>query len=293
MEFGTEQICINNDEVTPVYFIDIPKEMALESIHDSQRSDRADYQKDPRPCYGIVDVGQSDGIAYCALHGEPLRINGIPIRSTDIEDAIQFSIITENDRVCSSCIYKYLVTMGGVFEEEISSEEAHKLIETYIVHSQQPSSTNSSIEQQSAGVTYRSVLRAHLRELIEEKRLWSSFISKQSASEKSEALNELFDLYRHTSRMEMVLHHQLLALYEHEKGPTTQPRLIRKTAAHLVSLCTKIQEINNRLLTAEVPPETESMIRAHMSSRERIEEGIRALLLLMNSRKSSNSAVPS
>ncbi|MCF2136197.1 MAG: hypothetical protein K9W43_03065 [Candidatus Thorarchaeota archaeon] len=293
MEFGTEQICINNDEITPIYFLDVSKEMALESIRDSQRSNEASYHKDPRPCYGIVDVGRSDGVAYCALHGEPLRINGVPIRSSDIEDAIQFSIITENEQVCSSCIYKYLVTMGGVFEEEISSDEAHKLIEAYIVHSQHIPHDRSHTDERMTGVTYRSVLRAHLRELIEEKRVWSSYISRQSVTEGTKTLHELLELYRRTSRMEMVLHYQLLALYEHERGPTTQPRLIRKTAARLVSLCSKIQEINNRLLSSEIPPETESMIRTHMLNRERIEEGIRALLVTMDSRKSSNSAVPS
>ncbi len=285
MEFGTEHVCINNDDVTEVYYMDIPMEMFHDGIVSSAVETGSSPQDETKVCYGIVNLGRADGIARCALHQVPLRINGVPIRSADIEDAIQFSLISENDLVCPSCIYKYLVTMGGIFEEEVSSSEANRIIEAYLSHSEKKLGENGLLVQKDV-TNYRAVLRTHLRELVKEKQEWSKLVREHHLSGTGEGnLRELIDLYRSTSRMEMILHHQLIALQESDVVPRPQPRLITKSAEQIISLCKKIQEMSDTLLDSAVPVEVELTIRRHMKNRESIEKGIQSLLQVMGSRR--------
>ncbi len=283
MEFGSEQVCINNDDVVPVYVLDVPVELAIDAIGTPEETVKE--SGGVKLCYSIVDIGQPDGQAYCALHRQQLKINSTPIRSSDIEDAIQFVLFTESEKnsTCSSCIYKYLVTMGGIFEEDISPTDARLMLESFLAKAEKPERR----ESKSTGEKYRSILRAHLRELVQEKKIWSQIIDEQRDGD-SQIYGmhlELLDLFRQTSRMEMVLHHQLLALYDKEKGPKTQPRLIRQAAIHLLRLCEKIHELDEILLEASVPQETKATIREHMTNRERIEDGLRTLLSVLSQKK--------
>ena len=128
-EFGDESVCLNNDDILPISSISVdPRFFVSLSSH----ADLAEFKSDKEDmCYLLINLNKDDGHAYCVSRSKILTINNQPIHASDIENALQFvpiSGVGDNHVICSSCLYKYLVTLSDVFGEIVSEEERNQII---------------------------------------------------------------------------------------------------------------------------------------------------------------------
>jgi len=275
MDFGTERICVNNDNIIPVRTIDIDVRSAQAALEETRTTPSKHHVGETRPCYGIVDVGRPDGWAYCALHDEPIVINGRRIPASDLEEAIEVVEFSrdKSEESCAPCIYKYLTTMGSIFEPELEPVEARRTLEAYIKHL----TDNTETETEEPADIYQKILRSHLRELLREKREWTRAMNRMDGKSGLEDVGALLKLYQNVSRMEVVLHGQLLSLTDRNSGEV-RPSVIRRTARNIVYLCEKIHEISDKLLNEAVSTEVYRAIIEHKTNRQRIEAAVKSLL---------------
>lgn len=112
-EFGTEKVCVNNDDVQPINSISI--DPTFFGLMDSREGLAEFKSSNEGMCYLLISLDAEDGRAYCVSQGRQLKINNRDIQASDIKDALQFvstKDITTDGVVCSSCLYKYLVTLS-------------------------------------------------------------------------------------------------------------------------------------------------------------------------------------
>ncbi len=278
MDLGTETICINGDQVRPVSYVRVQNGTPIEIdtyVRNKSTSDRLECI----PCCATVDVGSPDGYAYCTVTGEPLVINGRQVRSADIEDALQFVLFSgaEDAETCSPCIYKYLVTIGGFFEHEMGPEETRTAIEEYLRFLARDTGARRWTAEE-AGDLYKGILRSHLHELAREKRAWSELAARTSAGDISERVRELLNMYRSAARIDMILHAQLLTLWEDEGNTPVSAATLRDTAKKIVGLCGKIHQVSDELLREAIPEDIRRTIRHHQDNRRSLEERVQVLL---------------
>jgi len=275
MDFGTERICVNNDNIIPVRVINIDVRSAQAALGETRTASSKHHVGETRPCYGFVDVGRPDGWAYCALYDEPIVINGRRIPASDLEEAIEVVEFSrgKSEESCAPCIYKYLTTMGSIFEPELEPIEARRTLEAYVKHLTNKTETGT---EESAEI-YQKILRSHLRELLREKREWTRAMNTMGGKSNLEDVGTLLRLYQNVSRMEVVLHGQLLSLTE-RNSDEVRPFVIRRTAKNIVYLCEKIHEIGDKLLNEAVSTEVYRAIIEHKTNRQRIEAAVKSLL---------------
>ena len=131
-EFGDERVCINNDDVLPVKSMSLDPTFfaqlcSVDELHDF-KSDREDM------CYSLINLDVDSDNAYCVSQNREIRINKKTIRAIDIEEALDFAISSDmsgNEAICSSCLYKYLVTLTDLFEGLLSETERGEVILSY------------------------------------------------------------------------------------------------------------------------------------------------------------------
>ncbi len=283
MDFGVEKVCINGDDVRPVSYVRVQKGTPLD-LDIYRKGKDTSAESGTIVCCAMVDIGRSDGTAYCALRDEPLVINGRRIRSSDIRDAVSFILFTgdEDAEACSSCIYKYLVTIGGFIDEEMAEDEAKDAIENYLrlLARDREGKRWATYDTEEF---YMGVLRSHMRGIIEERRAWSRAIEVSEGDKLSEGIVGLLGLYRQVSRMEIALHSQLLSFWDRTSDSPVSPSTIRSTTRKIVGLCDKIHQESGKLLDEDIPDEIRTVIREHQEKRRSLEKRVEALLDALDS----------
>ncbi len=132
-EFGDEKICINNDSLVSI--TPIPIEPTLFSGITSLQGLKEFKTDREEMCYLSVIIDRGTNIVYCICKNEPLVINHQMVKATDLSSALRFLTLTGysvNDAFCSSCLYKYIVTMGDVFDNVVSKSERTRITIEYI-----------------------------------------------------------------------------------------------------------------------------------------------------------------
>ncbi len=133
MEFGREKVCINSDTISPIRSIEVDPSLIINSytlrdILDGNGEDR-------ETCYLLIHLEDSDDTAYCVSQSRIITINKTPVKTTDIEEGLEFVARTEptDDGVlCSTCLYKYLKTTSSNFGSIISDEEKTEALCGYV-----------------------------------------------------------------------------------------------------------------------------------------------------------------
>ncbi|NHJ15007.1 MAG: hypothetical protein EAX95_15100 [Candidatus Thorarchaeota archaeon] len=132
-EFGLEKICLNNDDILPINSIAVDPGFFGET---KSIVDLLSYKSDnPSMCYLLIYLDEESGNTFCVSQGRELQINSKPVSAKEIEAALQFVLASDKASdgiVCSSCLYKYLMTLGETFEDLLSEGERTELISGYV-----------------------------------------------------------------------------------------------------------------------------------------------------------------
>ncbi len=285
-EYGIERVCINKDNVLPIKSIAIdPNFFAqLESIEmlSEFESDREDI------CYGLLNLDPRDGIAYCVNRGDAITINRQAIRAADIKDALNFVLPSQmgvDDAICSSCLYKYLITLTDVFKEILSDSERSGIIITYT-----RDLVNLIASELSYGVipSYRNSMidrnerfdQSHLSISIEH---YDLIFEMESTD--SEDMKLLVDAYRRLSKFESVFQHQVLSVNQDcdEVSAVTYLKLMIGTTRKILSLHDEIRSLNHIVMNSGLILETHEKILGEIESiRRKSEIGFRKLVPLLS-----------
>ncbi|MHA1638453.1 MAG: hypothetical protein ACTSUO_05280 [Candidatus Thorarchaeota archaeon] len=271
-QIGEEHICMNNDDVLPISSIVVdPKLFAsLPSVHDLDefKSDRNDM------CYLLINLNKNDGLVYCISRAQVLKINNRAIRVEDILDALHFVPVTgreEDGVVCSSCLYKYLVTLSHVFTEVVTEVERNEIVFDYVkdiafqIAQEVKISTNSSAIKKNT-----DVIQDYIEDLMEDKAKWAGIIFDLKQREFNETVLNLLDNYRLLSRLQAVFMFQILALmteYEEESAQEMLQLIAEVTNRVVITndyITDKQTELFNRGLISE---EIRGLIMKHAGHR--------------------------
>ncbi len=90
--------------------------------------------KDNDECYLLTYLNYEDNHVYCISKDTKLILNNQEIRSNDVEEALFFVSRSEleSNEICSTCLYKYIITINPLFENKYSREEKAEKIKEYI-----------------------------------------------------------------------------------------------------------------------------------------------------------------
>ena len=271
-QIGEEHICMNNDDVLPISSIVVdPKLFAsLPSVHDLDefKSDRNDM------CYLLINLNKNDGLVYCISRAQVLNLNNRAICVEDILDALYFVPVTgreEDGVVCSSCLYKYLVTLSNVFTEVVTEVERNEIVFDYVkdiafqIAQRVKISTNSSSIKEK-----EDVIQEYIEDLMENKVKWAGIIFDFKQKELDEMVLRLLENYRILSRLEAVFMFQILALMTEYDEASAQEmlRLMAEVTNRVVItneyITDKQTELFNRGLISE---EIRELIMKHAEHR--------------------------
>ena len=230
-QIGEEVICMNNDDVLPIssivvdpkFFISLPSVQDL----DEFKSDRDDM------CYMLINLNKNDGLVYCISRAQVLKINNREIHVEDIRDALQFAPVTgiEDDGVvCSSCLYKYLVTLSHVFTEIVSEVEKNEIVFKYVkdIAFQIVRDVRKSVNISVIGKN-EDVIQDYIEDLMKQKTKWAGIIFNIKHKDFNEMVVKLLENYRTLTRLEAVFMFQVLALMT-EYDEASAPEMLKLMA---------------------------------------------------------------
>jgi hypothetical protein len=289
-EFGGERVCINDDDVLPV------KSMALDPLFFAQLCSVDDLEgfKSNREdmCYSLINLNQDTDFAYCVSQGKAIRINQKTIRATNIEEALDFAVSSDmsgNEVICSSCLYKYLVTLTDLFEDLLSEEEKGDLILSY-----SQDLINSIVSQLSQeGVLQNTNRLKSEREIIENQIEHLAIGRKQlgliSLDTDSPEIKGNFDVllrvHKTLSRLESIFLFQVLSLHEAEDELTalTLLKFMVETADRILSTHDDIRSQRSALINFGISIETlDDLLDEREIHRRHAEKRFRNLLSLLS-----------
>ncbi|MBD3406353.1 MAG: hypothetical protein GF411_09605 [Candidatus Lokiarchaeota archaeon] len=214
-EFGKEQVCINNDDVQPISSIMVdPTFFPADSVEDLKefRSDNENM------CYLLIFLDDKSNSAYCVSQGKKIRINSRPVQASDIREALQFVTSAEKSGsgvICSTCLYKYLVTMGDVFEDLLSESERAKVISEYIqkiAAKMAVDLTDATEDQMLDKESYNHHLKEYIKDLMTIRGDWSSLIFMYQKRDGNSDLLDLMEHYKTLARLEAIFLFQVLTI---------------------------------------------------------------------------------
>lgn len=285
-QFGDERVCINYDDILPIKSITIDPHFfaQFESVDDLK-----EYQSDNDGlCYGLLNLDPRDGKAYCVSQGKAVMINNHYVQAGDIRDALNFVVPTEmgnDDAICSSCLYKYLVTLTDVLQGLLSDSERGKVILTYA----------KDLVNRIANDLSQGVISFHRNSIDSEHEEFDTIIQKLSEKHyeivtslrepKDDALRHLLDAYRKLYKLESVFLHQVVSLNQEEEevSALTYLRLMVSTTRKILLLHDELRELNLTVLSqGEISSEQEEMLTRTNTTRQDAERDLRKLMPLLS-----------
>ncbi len=92
--------------------------------------------KDDDECYLLTYLNYEDNNVYCIAKDRKLVLNNQVIKSDDVEEALFFVSRSEleSNEICSTCLYKYIITINPLFENKYTREEKAKKIKEYVTN---------------------------------------------------------------------------------------------------------------------------------------------------------------
>jgi len=285
-EFGVEKVCLNNDDVLPVNSISIDPGFfgQAESIQEliPFRSDK------PEMCYLLIYLDDSTGNTFCVSQGQEIRINRKVVAANEIKAALHFVIASEQSSdgiVCSSCLYKYLMTLGETFEDLLSEGERAEIISGYVKNvTTEMAIYLSGASRMGTDTENLEIINSRISELV---RLRSECAAlSQALSETTHPIDSvnLVESYRLLFRLEAVFLFQVITLRE-SADQNISIGLIRfmvELAERVMHLIDEIRDSTINLRNAEsIPQELEDFLSKHSEIRKSTETRFTDLIRLL------------
>lgn len=281
-EFGPEKVCVNNDDVQPISSISIdPTFFGLMGSREGLAEFKSNNES---MCYLLISLDHQNGWAYCISQGKQLKINNRDILASDIQDALQFvstKDMSADGAVCSSCLYKYLVTLSSVFSDMLSDVERSEAIKAYVKRTALRMAMDLDKAAKEEDLKDEETLQRHVRkqitELIRLKSELNSLISEVKRREESQELVDLCEQYKLLTRLYTVFLFQVLTLAEAEDEPVALGALkfMVGVAGRTVDLNNRIRENTHSLEeSGRIPVWARSILDKHASARKRNEQRI-------------------
>ena len=285
-EYGNERVCINNDDVSAIKSISVDPHFfaQLESIEmlSEFESEKEDL------CYGLLNLDPRDGIAYCVAQGKAIVINHQAIRAADIKEALNFVLPSQmgvDDAVCSSCLYKYLITLTDVFREILSDNERSSIVLAYtkdLVNLLAAELSQGSVSFQRNSLIARTE-KFDQSLLLLSKKHYDRILNLDSPH--SEDMELLIDAYRKLGKFESVFQHQVLSLNQDcdEISAVTYLRLMIGTTHKILSLHDELRNLRHVVMSSGLVSEEHEIIVDEIESiRKKSEMGFRKLVPLLS-----------
>ncbi len=299
-EFGDERVCINNDDVLPVKSLSLDPMFfaqlcSVDELHDF-KSDREDM------CYSLINLDVDSDNAYCISQNREIRINKKAIRATNIEEALDFAISSDmsgNEAICSSCLYKYLVTLTDLFEGLLSEAERGDVILSYsreLINSIATELSQDVIIHNGNHLrSEREIIETQITNLADERIKLSGISLETSSPEIKGNFDVLVRIHKTLSRLESIFLFQVLSLQEADDELTalTLLKFMVETADRILSTHDAIRSQRVSLIELGISINTvDTLLNERENHHRNAEKRFRNLLSLLsqvNSRPSQKA----
>ncbi len=247
-EFGEEKVCINDDDVLPIRAISVDPSFftQIENLEDllEFKSDKENM------CYLLIYLEKSGNFVYCVSRGMKLHINNREVKASDIKDALSFVSTTEhstNGVVCSTCLYKYLVTLGDVFDDLISESERSEIIESYVKEIYMKMAVDlGGGDSEAIGYVdesiYSDLIRKQIEQLSRQRTELTENIGELREIEGKSHYVYLLEKYSQLCRLESVFLLQVMSLKE-----STDQFVAIGLLKFMIELSEQVMQINNSI----------------------------------------------
>ncbi|MHA1933802.1 MAG: hypothetical protein ACW97A_00850 [Candidatus Thorarchaeota archaeon] len=280
-EYGSEKVCVNNDDVRAINTILIDL-----SFFENMTSDEAlqDFKSEKENmCYILVNLNTDDNLVYCVSQGDHLSIHSKAVKATDIDAALQFVTTTQMSQdgvICSSCLYKYLVTLGDHSEELLTQRERADVIISYVKTMAANMAINLEQDLEEVPTSQdaqRDLITTQISRLMDEKATWSERIMDLNTTNGNEKLEKLYEQYKLLSRLESVFLFQATMLLDatDELVALGQLRFMVEVAERILGLCKEIREASRNLIgSSEIDSDIISLLGKYSLRRKQTENKI-------------------
>ncbi|MHA2380069.1 MAG: hypothetical protein ACXADS_12415 [Candidatus Thorarchaeota archaeon] len=289
-EFGREKVCINNDDVLPITTITVDPVFFgdASSIEDltGMKSNSESM------CYLLVFLDRGSEQTYCVSQGQIVKINGREVKASEIDAALQFvtSSGQAGDAVaCSSCLYKYLLTLGEAFEEVLTDEERAELISSYMRRVTMQIAVDligaAEHSEDLESEILDSLINERIKELLELRSEWTGILQGLKSSGSDDGVITLVKHNRLLSRLEGVFLFQVLTLRESEDAYVSLGllRFMIDVAERVVRVIDEIRQMTHGLEdSGQLPNEIGTILQKHHPGRSKAEHWFRNLVRMLN-----------
>jgi hypothetical protein len=285
-EFGVEKVCLNNDDVLPVNSISVdPGFFGQTQSFDDLISYKSDK---PEMCYLLIYLDEASGSTFCVSQGQELRINKKTVLANEIKAALQFVTASEQSSdgiVCSSCLYKYLMTLGETFEDLLSEGERAEIISGYVKNlTTEMAIYLSGATRVGTDTENLEVINSRISELVKLRSECAALSHKLAKTKHPGNPANLVEAYRLLFRLEAVFLFQVITLRE-SADQNISIGLIRfmvDLAERVMHLIDEIRETTINLQnTDSVPKELEDFLSKHSEIRKSTETRFTDLIRLL------------
>ena len=276
-QFGTEKVCLNNDDVFPINAISVdPSFFEQMSCID----DLVEYKSDKESmCYLLTFLDREGGYCYCVSQGQRININKKDVKVSEIDSALQFVTSTEKNRdgvVCSDCLYKYLRTLGEASEGFLTDSEREEIVASYVkdISTRMAAELSGYSEDSFSDENYEQHVTLYIQRLNQTRSQWASLTMKLKEKNGDKILTELVDHYRALHRLEAVFLFQVLSLEENkeESDPLETLRFMIGVSEKVIMLSDLIREKTHDLLERKVMnKDLQDSFRKHSEKRKETE----------------------
>ncbi|MGQ4912027.1 MAG: hypothetical protein ACP6KW_07635 [Candidatus Thorarchaeota archaeon] len=224
--FGDEKLCVNDDKVLEVEAIEL--DPSLFALHTDRESMLTEKAEEGNICYASIYINYPDNKVYCISQGWPLRIHDRDVPGNDLENALQFLSTKElstSAEICSECLYKFILTLGDTFADDLSKKERTDEVKRYVdkfalkiavKHSQvdemmTPIGTEEDIEDVS-GSEYFAFLQKYLIQLQDQMDYWKGLENDLAAEGVEKWAIDLVAMRERLARLEFQFYSQTIQL---------------------------------------------------------------------------------
>lgn len=274
---GKEKVCVNNDDVVEIKPISIATSFfhSIDSFEDLQdlTSDKDNV------CYLLVYLDDEKNKAYCVSQGKKLVINQNDVRADDLRDALRFVNLgsdSTDGEICSSCMYKYLVTLGDVFDDVLSDDERTEIIADYIediAKRMAQDMTGTELEDEKA-IDHKQLIQRRIARLMEQRADWEKIIRERESEGVDREQVQLLDKYKQLNRLETTFLYQVQTMMEADSTfiALNALRMMITVAEKAIDICNRIRSLTNALNDDnKMPADLAYMLRPHAERRRKIE----------------------
>jgi hypothetical protein len=286
-EFGTEKVCLNNDDIVPIISISIdPMFLGEATTLDDLASLKSDKEN---MCYLLIFLDGESDRTHCVSQGQEIRINQQDVKASDIMAALQFVTTSEqaSDGIaCSSCLYKYLVTLGDTFDDVLTDNERSELISAFVRDITTQMATELIGTEESADPEIiDELVSSRISQLLTLRVTWASVLHDLKKESEDRRLIELISRYRQLARFETIFLFQVSTLRESEDKQVSLGllRFMIDVAERIIRIISIIRDSSHSLSEASAVPEhIQALLDDQIENRNSTEKWFTNLVKLLD-----------